>query len=357
MKKILLAAALLIFHLIVFGQSGETEPNDTYETANELLENDVRSATLGNGDLTDFHLLSFEQDANLFIILQITNTGSNGPQTLAASVYNSLIDNGELVSGIYFINYPVEQGETVYDTIKLCGKMADEFYLKPAISRHDTTLILPPNIYYCFFVLATDRVGNREALRPGVNQCVYIGSPVPVTWLYFMGKTVAKDNILEWATTHEVNSLHFDVERSLNGIDFNRVGMVNAAGNNGAANNLYQFTDHDIDRLNSEYMFYRLKQVDMGGHFTYSNVVRLRYNEKNIAHTLVYPNPTAGVISMLVGDASLIGTYAALYDVNGRLLENFKIDSNNQQVDLRKYVNGVYLIKLSNREVIKIIKQ
>jgi len=243
-----------------------------------------------------------------------------------------------------------------YYTIYASTDMVNYTVLIPKISRNDTTITLPPNIYYCFFVLATDRVGNMETLRPGVTQCVYIGAPVPVTWLYFRGKTVAKNNILDWATTNEVNSKQFDVERSVNGTDFNRVGIVNAAGNSGSTNS-YQYTDHDIDRLHSEYMFYRLKQVDINGNFKYSNVVRLRYHEDNKTHTIVYPNPTSGIISMLVGDVSLIGTYAAIYDVQGRLLENIKIQSTNQPIDLGKYVNGIYFIRLNNKESIKIIKQ
>ena len=85
-------------------------------------------------------------------------------------------------------------------------------------------------------------------------------------------------------------------------------------------------------------------------------MVRLRYNDKNTANTIVYPNPTPGRVTILVGDNALVGTMAVLYDVNGRLLENIKITASSQPVDLSRYVNGVYFIKLSNNEVLKIIK-
>ena len=134
MKKFILAAIFICLQIFVFGQS-ETEPNDTYQTASEVLENEVTTASLGSGDIVDYHLLDFDyqllkHDGNLNIVLEITNTGSTGTQTLSVSVYNSLTDNGELVSGIYFINYPTDPGETIYDTIKLCGQTADQFYLK-----------------------------------------------------------------------------------------------------------------------------------------------------------------------------------------------------------------------------------
>ena len=226
----------------------------------------------------------------------------------------------------------------------------------PRISSNDTTFILPPDSTYCFFVLATDRVGNKETLRPGEIKCTSVGPPLPVTWLYFRGKTVAKNNLLDWATASEQNSKQFDVERSLNGTSFSKIGFVNAAGNS-TQTKTYQYTDRDIDRLNSEYMFYRLKQIDISGNFKYSNIVRLRYNEKNTARTVVYPNPTRGSVSILIGDNSLIGTVAVLYDINGRLLENIKISASSQAVDLSMYTNGIYFIKLTNNEVLKIVKQ
>ncbi|MBK8495841.1 MAG: T9SS type A sorting domain-containing protein [Chitinophagaceae bacterium] len=242
-----------------------------------------------------------------------------------------------------------------YYTIYVSTDQVNYSVLIPRISSTDTTFSLPPDSTYCFFVLATDRTGNKETLRPGEIKCTYLGPPLPVTWLHFRGKTVAKNNLLDWATANEQNTKHYEIERSLNGTSYSRIGIVNAVGNSNQTN-AYQYTDYDIDRLNSEYMFYRLKQIDIDGKFQYSNVVRLRYNDKNTANTIVYPNPTPGRVTILVGDNALVGTMAVLYDINGRLLENIKITASSQPVDLSRYVNGVYFIKLSNNEVLKIIK-
>ena len=244
-----------------------------------------------------------------------------------------------------------------YYTIYVSTDHVNYSVLIPKITSTDTTLILPPDTSYCFFVLATDRVGNKETLRPGEIKCTYIGPPLPVTWLYFRGKTVAKNNILDWATASEQNSKQFDVERSLTGISasFSKIGTVNAAGNS-SSTKTYQYNDRDIDRLNSEYMFYRLKQVDIDGHFKYSNIVRLQYNKNNTTNSIIYPNPTPGKVTILIGDNALIGTDALVYDINGRLVETVKITTGSQQVNLSRYANGVYFIKLNNSEVFKVIK-
>lgn len=241
-----------------------------------------------------------------------------------------------------------------YYTIYISTDHVNYSVLIPRISRTDTTVTLPPDSSYCFFVLATDRVGNKEVLKQGEIQCGVTG-PLPVTWLYFRGNTVAKDNILDWATANEQNSKQFDVERSLNAINFSKIGVINAAGNS-SLTSTYQYKDLNIDRLNSNVMFYRLKQIDINGNFKYSNIVRLNYNGQRNVNSIVYPNPTQASVTILVGDNSLVGSIAALYDANGRLLENIKIKTSSQSIDLSKYVNGFYFIKLTNNEVLKIEK-
>ena len=243
-----------------------------------------------------------------------------------------------------------------YYTIYVSTDQVNFTVLIPRISRTDTTLTLPTDSNYCFFVLATDRVGNKEILRQGEIKCVFIGHPLPITWLYFNGVNQGKNNLLNWATASEQNSKQFDVERSLNGINFSRIATVNAIGNSTQTHS-YNYTDHNIDLLNSTIMFYRLKEIDYSGISKYSNIVRLNYSKLDKVKSIAYPNPTPGVITILVGDITLVGSYATIFDVNGRLLKKINIIANSQPINLGEFVNGTYFIKLSNEEVFKIVKQ
>lgn len=227
--------------------------------------------------------------------------------------------------------------------------------VRSGITRTDTSMTLAPDSTYCFFVLATDSVGNMETARPGEIKCVYVGITLPVTWLYFKGTTQNKDNLLEWATASEQNSKEFKLERSLNSRDFITIGTIAAAGNS-STTKTYQYRDLNIDRLNSPIMYYRLKQFDLNGNFRYSNIVRLNYNLKDKPNTIIYPNPTQGWVTIAVGDKALIGSMAKLYDEGGRQLETIKITANTQTINMNKYVNGVYFIRLNNKEVLKLIK-
>lgn len=243
-----------------------------------------------------------------------------------------------------------------YYTIYVSNDRINYSILIPQIRRTDTTLVLPPDSVYCFFVLATDRVGNTETLRPNVSTCYSIGTTLPVTWLYFNGTTQGKNNILTWATGSETNTKEFSLERSLNGNTFQQITSLPAAGNS-ATTREYKYTDTNIDRLNSERMYYRVKQVDLDGRFTYSRVVLLTYRENNSQPSVIYPNPTKGIVNILVGDRSMVGTEATLIDVNGRILQRVKITASNQSFDMSALVNGIYFIKLVNKETLRVIKQ
>jgi len=243
-----------------------------------------------------------------------------------------------------------------YYTIYVTEDNVNYSVLFPKVYGTDTIFSLPPGVTYCFFVLATDRTGNAETLRTGVTTCTTIGNPLPVSLLYFTGTNVNKDNLLKWATASEQNSKEFRLERSLNGTDFTQIAVVPAAGNS-ATNREYNYTDRNIDLLNSTVMFYRLKQVDNDLNFKFSNIVRLNYLKDGSKPSIVYPNPTGGAITILIGDNKLIGTEASVSDINGRLLKKFKITATSQSVDLSTYVGGVYFIRLQNKETLKIVKQ
>lgn len=243
-----------------------------------------------------------------------------------------------------------------YYTVYVTTDQVNYSVLFPRISRTDTTFSLPTGFNYCFFVLATDRVGNTEALRPGVTTCTSVGNPLPVTWLYFNGTNQGKNNILRWATASEQNSREFRLERSLNGSDFTQIAVIPAAGNS-VTERRYSYTDPRIDLLNSRVMFYRLKQVDLDGRSRYSTIVRLTYSQDGKTPSIVYPNPTKGFVNILAGDKTVIGKEAIISDINGRILRRIVISAANQQVDLSPYASGLYLIRLPNDEVLRVMKQ
>ncbi|MFZ4059531.1 MAG: DUF7619 domain-containing protein, partial [Ferruginibacter sp.] len=188
------------------------------------------------------------------------------------------------------------------------------FYaLRSGITRTDTTITLAPDSTYCFFVLATDSVGNTETLRAGEIKCTMVGNNIvlPISWLYFNGTNRNTDNYLEWATGFEQNVKEFKLERSIPGGNFTTIATIPATGNSSTAQS-YNYLDKRVHQLNSPTLLYRIKEIERDGKYTYSNIVRLMNSTKGKTNSIVYPNPTSGTITVVVGDKALIGTQARI---------------------------------------------
>jgi hypothetical protein len=94
---------------------------------------------------------------------------------------------------------------------------------------------------------------------------------LPVTWLNFNGILRNNETYLNWSTATEINNNGFEVQKSMNGQTFSRIGFVTGAGNSSLINN-YSYTDA---KVLSGSNYYRLKQIDLDGRFTYSPVIKL----------------------------------------------------------------------------------
>ena len=162
---------------------------------------------------------------------------------------------------------------------------------------------------------------------------------LPVTLLNFTVQAQGKTAVLDWTTTMEVNNSHFEVERSVDGTQWDAIGRVQGAGNT-HKNTDYQFVDPQPQALN----YYRLRQVDRNGSYGFSAICMLRFNgsESNALPMLVVsPNPAAGDITLRI-DAD--GVDFTLYDMAGKSLQLGRFD---KETVLAKPAAGMYLIKIT----------
>ena len=115
-----------------------------------------------------------------------------------------------------------------------------------------------------------------------------ISCSLPIELLSFTGENIGEYNKLNWITTTEINNDYFVLESSKDGYYFSFVGEVNGAGNS------TQQIDYElIDKKPlADLTYYRLKQVDFDGKYSYSNIVALK--RKPSPDLNVFPNPTNG---------------------------------------------------------------
>jgi hypothetical protein len=98
---------------------------------------------------------------------------------------------------------------------------------------------------------------------------------LPVTLTTFDGKLHSGKVSLNWATSLELNTKQFEVEKSIDGVSFTRIGNVQAYGNS-STNRNYYFADDNVLPNN----FYRLRIVDTDGAFTYSRIISIKYDQR-----------------------------------------------------------------------------
>jgi Secretion system C-terminal sorting domain/Calx-beta domain len=178
---------------------------------------------------------------------------------------------------------------------------------------------------------------------------------LPLNLLAFTGTKTSNGNLLEWKTSSEVNTKSFDVEKQLSvsvvGGQWSLVNTQLAVGN-GA--NTYSYLD--ADKMSGT-VLYRLKMIDLDGRFTYSNIIKLSSNPLSGGRGALYPNPITTTATLEIGDRKLLNTQANIIDANGRTIKTFTIKNNFEIVDMCGLPSGLYILKMSNGETQKIIKQ
>ena len=140
-------------------------------------------------------------------------------------------------------------------------------------------------------------------------------APLPVELSYF--KAVLNDNekevLLEWKTAMERNSDYYDVERSQDGVTFEAIARVTAAGES-----VYptRYTEIDYAPLLGQ-SYYRLRQVDRDGAFTFSEVRAIDRKEAAVQGFKLYPNPARFDINLVATSAKSSSAYIRIVDAMG----------------------------------------
>lgn len=170
-----------------------------------------------------------------------------------------------------------------------------------------------------------------------VNAVPPVCAVVPVKLeLFEVSKQVNAVNLF-WQTSFEQNSHHFEIENSNDGSNWVNLGSVTAAGNSNIKKQ-YRFTHNNPQ---SGYNYYRLKQVDANGKFTYSEIRRIFIDEKD-QPVIIYNSYTRciAIPSYSTGIAA-----ASLFSADGK-----KIQELGENTNITAYPSGMYLIRVIDKK-------
>ena len=159
--------------------------------------------------------------------------------------------------------------------------------------------------------------------------------------LDFAVTPVNSSALLGWQTTNEINVSGFNVMRSTDGVNYEKIAFVKATNSiDLTKKNSYSYIDNNL-KTGIGY-FYKIEQVDIDGFSKYSAIRSLKLSA--VSKVLVYPNPVESNLNVVLGITGQVDI--KLLDLSGRVLLNLnKVSvSGSYQISMSGYTAGEYIL-------------
>ncbi len=208
------------------------------------------------------------------------------------------------------------------------------------------TLISPTSI---------DAVNNTVSFTVNFSDGQYytLGSQesaaLPVTLISFEALATVDNKVdVRWATATESGNAFFTIERSTDGTNFEAIAQLDGAGDADQVNR-YRYTDQN-PVLGMSY--YRLKQTDFNGEFTFSEISGVRLLPEQNLTVKLYPNPVSPSGSMKVETSAGKNLLISIYDLKGRLYYQKENPQSHRplEIPMDQFQRGMYLLRITDQE-------
>lgn len=169
--------------------------------------------------------------------------------------------------------------------------------------------------------------------------------PLPVTLVSFQAQAAGANVVLTWQTAQELNSHHFDVERSLDARTFKKITVLTGAGTVNHTSD-YRYLDTHATALATGTLYYRLRQVDNNGQSSIGPVRTVSLGRAIHAGIQLFPNPTTDQVTLDLSSLPA-GTYSAqIFDVTGRLVQQYSLQTGQTVLDASSLPAGSYFVQV-----------
>ncbi|MBI2268813.1 MAG: T9SS type A sorting domain-containing protein [Bacteroidetes bacterium] len=180
-------------------------------------------------------------------------------------------------------------------------------------------------------------VGNDDGFSFSCVGSVGSEVPLPIGLLSFEAKCNNRKVNLMWATASEINNDYFTIERTIDGVNFEIIGIIDGTGN---SSQTMSYTFAHNEPLNGT-SYYRLKQTDFNGQYNYFNLVAVSCNR--ITEFTIYPTPGTGTFII---EGAEQNSNVIITDVLGQIIFKTKIIGEKTGLDLSNQQTGIYFIQL-----------
>jgi hypothetical protein len=221
----------------------------------------------------------------------------NGSGLVPGPLSGSDIEDGTLGAGkkVAITSLPNNANELWYNGVKITT--GANGLTAPSPTNPFTINNYDPNLLQVRFT-AVGSLGTE--FRYAYIDAADKQDPVPATYTLSWGGALSAQGlqlsasrngsavVLNWFTLTESNTSHFDLERSVDGVNYQSIGKINAAGSSNARKN-YSLTDNAVP---ASTVYYRVRLNDIDGKKTYSNTVSV-ITKSITGQVAVNPNPVS----------------------------------------------------------------
>ncbi len=204
-------------------------------------------------------------------------------------------------------------------------------------------------------------LSSSNERRPVVTFGYCASGTLPVTFTTFTAIVVNKNVLLSWSTAAEINNAGFEIQRSLNGIDFKTIGFKasNAPDGNSVISQEYLFTDaNPLPGIS----FYRLLQKDRDGRILYSDIRQITLKENILNSLQISPNPVSNTLNALVKISNTpTETIVEIKDISGQVISTrqqvLQPGNNNLKINVAMLAPGTYLLTVQAKGASKMVSR
>jgi len=214
---------------------------------------------------------------------------------------------------------------------------------------------------------------NQNVSRDGVNNFVTTtgltnvnineltlanaNAVLPITFILFNSTCMGSGVKLTWTTAQEINSKNYNVEKSTDGINWQVIAAIAAAGNSNVESS-YSF----VDDTNLGNTFYRIAENDLDGRQTLSSTIVSSCDSKETF--AIHPNPVQNVLFVSINVPTMVAVQLRLYDAKGAMVKQLQtnlLQGNNElQLNTTGLAKGLYVLDANwgtNSKSSKVVKE
>ena len=314
----------------------------------------IRGPGLGTGSQgIEFAFSAAPGPHNILVWFESNPTVGNNPNTTDCGAnFNAVLDNGRWQVHGYNSDYSTPNNATSSFTVY----NKNFRYTTPPAGTDEYVVAFAGALGGTSCTVDNSPVNN--AGRAGYTSIggdfytVYSDPPFPVVNLKL--DATGKDNYIAvvWTTDEEINNKGFELQRSTDGVNFQKIAWINGTG----TTTKVQGQKYTYDDYNVEYdkvYYYRVKQIDFDGKYMYSNIASAKISTNKDFDAYIYPNPAQDELYVNVTTTQDQTFSLKVYDVIGKLIytQDIFVEKGTTTIELKNLLNnlalGTYYVKIA----------